>query len=195
MASKSKNIPKLTSLAGKSAMFVRGFGEYLKSQNDKGLTKAPLRKAQDAGLAYVTSKGDVISVPYISQLSSRMEADGIYTKTRMGKSFMVTWTEESLDKLLDLLEDEDYGTPNAGTQVTVEDVKARSEIIEHLDEFAGVVIRYDAPVPKAAYKLLWDRFNKGELVMAFVNNDQDLHDDFPLFIPGASVRTLGDDDE
>lgn len=195
MASKQTQT-KLKSLAGKSAMFVRGFGEYLEKMNDKGLTKAPLRKAQDAGLAYVVSKGDVISVPYISQLSSRMEQEGIYTKSRMGKSFMVTWTPETLDKLLDLLEDEDYGTPNEGTQVTVEDVKARSAIIDHLEEHDGVVIHHDAPVPKAAYKLLWDRFNKGELVMAFLkpDTDQGVLDDFPT-LAGTSVRTENDDDE
>lgn len=181
MPSKVKQIPQLRSLAGKSAMFVRGFGEYLEFQNKNGLRRAPLRKAQDAGLSFVTSKGDVISVPYISQLSSRMEAEGIYTKSRMGKSFMISWTPESLGKLLELLEDEDYGTPNAGTQVTVEDVKARSAIIDHLDEHEGVVIRHDAPVPKAAYKLLWDRFNKGELVMAFLSpdTDQGVLEDFP----------------
>lgn len=196
MATKVKQIPQLQSLAGKSAIFVRGFGEYLELQNKNGLKRAPLRKAQDAGLAFVTSKGDSISVPYISQLSSRMEAEGIYTKSRMGKSFMITWTDASLGKLLDLLEDEDYGTPNAGTMVTVEDVKARSSIIDHLDEHEGVVIHHDAPVPKAAYKLLWDRFNKGELVMAFFNTDTDqgVLEDFPT-LAGTSVSDQNDDDE
>lgn len=182
------------SLAGKSAIFVRGFGEYLRVQHDKGRTSAALRAAQDAGQLAVVSKGESISIPYISQLSGRLEAEGIYTKLRLGKSFTLNWTEESIAPLLALLDDDNFGNNASAAEVTVEDLKARTKIIDHLEDYSGVVIHHDAPVPKAVYKLLWDRFNKGELVMAFVNNDQDLHDDYPTFA-GASVRTQNDDDE
>lgn len=162
----------ISTLAGKSAVFVRGFGEYLQERHRKGHRNAKLRVAQEAGATHVARKGDKISVPYISQLSSRIEKQGIYEKTRSGKSYIISWTDESIALLLELL-DSAYGTEEAVREITVEDMKDRSRVINHLDEFGGLIITHDNPVPKAAYKLLWDRFNKGELVMGFFEPDTD----------------------
>lgn len=167
-------------LAGKAAMFVRGFAEYLIAADAAGKTKLPLRACQDAGLAYVTSHGETISVPYISQLTGRLEKRGYIEKHRAGKSFTVTWFEESIDELEELLET-GYGTEEAIAQIDVKQLKQRNLIINHLDEHRGVVITNENRLPRAAFQVLYDRYNKGELVMVYVtpDTDQGVLEDFP----------------
>lgn len=183
MAGKSTKTTKLTKvkhLSGKAAVFVRGFGEYLLELDEAGVGKAKLRVAQERGLAAVQAQGETMSVPYVSQLSGRLDMEGYFDKHRMGKSYTITFTETQLDKFFDLLDGTAYGTEAKSIDYTVEDMKHRNGIIEHLEEHEGVTIHSTRPLPKAAYKLLMDRFNKGELVMAFVSatNDQGMLDDF-----------------
>lgn len=184
------------SLAGKSAVFVRGFGEHLRKKHNAGQLTTPLRATQDAGLLFVSSKGDTISVPYISQLTGRMEHEGFFEKERMGKSYMLKWTDESIEPLLELLANDNFGTSVAAAEVTVDDLKARNGILNHLKAHQGVVITNERPVPKAAYKVLWDRFNKGELTMGFFTpaEGKELAEDYPQFVH-ASVHAPGDNDE
>lgn len=177
---------EVKALGGKAAIFVRGFGEYMLAKAEKGVYKATLRQAQDAGLSAVTSRGDSISIPYISQLSGRLEKEGFYSKQRVGKSFNIVFDDDQLDKMEALL-DGDYGTEALARELTVEDLKHRTAVIRHIEEHEGVVIRHDNPVPKAAYKVLLDRFNKGELIMGFFdkNEYEGLAPDFPEYVSVA----------
>lgn len=168
----------IENLNGKSAIFIRGFVEYLQERHRKGHRNAKLRAAQDAGASQVTRKGDVISVPYVSQLSTRLEKSGVYEKARSGKSYVISWTNESVADVFELM-DTDYGTEEAVREVTVEDMKNRSKIIDHLDEVGGVVITEQSRVPRAAFRILWDRFNKGELMLGFFEPDDELVEDYP----------------
>lgn len=172
----------IANLAGKAAFFIRGVGQYIIERADKGHDKAFLRKAQDAGLAEVQQRGETISVPYISQLTGKLEKAGVFTKQRHGKSYTIHWTEDSLT-FLDELVASDFGTENTPQELSVVDLKHRSSLIRHLESHEGVVIDSTRPVPKAGYKLLWDRFNRGELVMGFFTPEQAamLTEDYPEY--------------
>lgn len=172
----------IRSLTGKAALYVRGVAEFLVDLDERGKSATPLRAAQDAGVEYVRSKGDTVSVPYVSQLTAKMENAGFFEKQRAGKSFRIILTDEGLEAMDELIES-GYGTDEAMREVSVQDLRDRNQIINHLEEHQGVVITHDHPVPKAAYKLLWDRFSKGQLVMAFVDpgTDQGIIEDFPAF--------------
>ena len=180
MAGKSMKVTQIKDLGGKAAVFVRGFGEFLLDLDEKGINKVLLRKAQEAGLQAVIDKGEVMSIPYVSQLSGRLDQEGYFDKARIGKSYNCTFNEAQLDKFFDLLDETDYGTDVGAGDMNIQDMKDRNGILAHLEEFEGVVIHKARPLPKAAYKLLIDKFNKGELVMAFVSptNDQGMLDDF-----------------
>lgn len=180
MAGKVTKVTKIKDLGGKAAVFVRGFGEYLLELDESGINKAKLRVAQERGLAAVLAKGEVMSVPYVSQLSGRLDQEGYFEKHRVGKSYNITFNEAQCDRLFDLLDGTDYGTEAKTADLTIEDMKHRNGILAHLEEFEGVVINKERPMPKAAYKLLIDKFHKGELLMAFVSstNDQGMLDDF-----------------
>lgn len=180
MAKTKTPVVDIKDLAGKAAMFVRGFAEYLIAADAAGKTKVPLRACQDAGLAYVTSHGETISVPYISQLTGRLEKRGLIEKHRAGKSFTVSWFDESIDELEELLET-GYGTEEAVVQMDVKQLKQRNHIINHMEEYQGVVVTRENRMPHAAFKVLWDRFEKGDLVLAFVHpdTDQGVLEDFP----------------
>lgn len=172
----------IRSLTGKAAIFVRGVAEYLVEADELDKKTLPLRTVQDAGMNYVRSQGETLSIPYVSQLTAKMENAGFFEKQRAGKSFRVILTDEGVD-LMDELVEAGFGTEEAVREVSVQDLRDRNQIINHLQEHQGVVIHHDNPVPKAAYKLLWDRFNKGQLVMAFVDpgTDQGIIEDFPTF--------------
>lgn len=176
-------------LAGKAAMFVRGFAEYLIAADAAGKYKVPLRACQDAGLAYVTSRGESISVPYISQLTGRLEKEGFIEKHRVGKSFSVSWFEETIDDLEELLES-GYGTEEALAQMDVMQLKQRNFIINHLEEHQGVVITNENRLPRAAFQILYDRFNKGELVQVYVTPAEAtiIAEDFPEAVFPDSLK-------
>lgn len=169
-------------LTGKAALYVRGVAEFLLDCDEQNKNKIPLRTVQDAGLAFVVSKGDTVSVPYISQLTGRMERSGFFEKQRAGKSFKVILSDEGLDAMGELI-DSGFGADEAPSEVSVQDLRDRNAILNHLKDHQGVVIHHDAPISKAAYKVLWDRFNKGQLVMAFIDpdTDQGVLEDFPTF--------------
>lgn len=173
---------QMKELTGKAAVFVRGFGEYMLEQHRAGHGNVRLRAAQEAGRIAVVDAGETISVPYISQLSSKIEAAGIYEKRQSGKSYVLHFTDESIEKMQDLL-DTPYGT-EVRAEISVHDLRARNAIINHLSENDGVVIYNDAPLPKASYGLLIERFKKGQLVMAFVTPEaaEALEGDHPPFV-------------
>lgn len=182
MAGKTIKVTKIKDLGGKAAVFVRGFGEYLLELDEKGINKVLLRKAQEAGLQAVIDKGEVMSIPYVSQLSGRLDQEGYFDKARIGKSYNCTFNEAQMDKFFDLLDGTDYGVDVGTAELSIQDMKDRNAILEHLTEHEGVVIYKERPLPKAAYKLLIDKFNKGEVVMAFVSStNSGMLDDFPEY--------------
>lgn len=186
-------------LAGKAAVFVRGFCEYLVSRDDQNETSIPtvvkLRKAQDAGKSAVEALGETISVPYLSQLSGKIEKAGVYRKQQFGKSYnLILDNEKALDRVRELLTRDDYGH-TVDVQFTVEELGDRSAIIHHLEEYDGVRIHAKRPAPKASYQVLMDRFQKGELIMVFCNpDDPAFGDEYPEFAR-ASVSDQNDDDD
>lgn len=194
-----KSRTPIEELAGKAAVFVRGFCEYLilhDEQNDTSIpTVVTLRKAQEAGRSSVEALGDRISVPYLSQLSSKIEKTGAYRKEQFGKSYrLVLDNPDKLDRLKELLSRPEYGR-SVDLQYTVDELKDRSQILDHLDQFDGVRIISDRPVPKASYQVLIDRFQKGELMMVFCNAEDPAFDtEYPEFVR-SSVSDQNDDDE
>lgn len=181
-------------LAGKAAVFVRGFCEYIVARDDLNETSIPtvvkLRKAQNAGKERVEQLGETISVPYLSQLSGKIEKAGVYRKQQFGKSYnLILDNPRALDRVRELLTRDDYGH-TVDVQFTVEELGDRASIINHLEEHGGVRIHAKRPTPKAAYQVLIDRFAKGELLMVFADpDDPAFGDEYPEFVR-ASVSDL-----
>lgn len=180
MANDPSKATPIRNLTGKASLYIRGVAEYLIAADDAGKTQVPLRSLQDSGLAYVIAKGETMSVPYISTLTGRLEKEGFIKKSRFGKSFVVAWTEKTIDDFEEMIE-EDYGSDEAILEWDVRKLKQRNLIINHMDEHQGVVITSEAPLPHAAFMVLRDRFNKGELAMMFMTTAEAtiLAEDFP----------------
>lgn len=160
---------KVTNLAGKAAVFVRGFIEFCDTfpQDDDG--GIPMRKAQEAGLAAVEELGEEISIPYVSKLTNLLIATGVIRRERLGRKYQV-WGDSNYPWLVDHLENSTWGQTMTA-ELPMEQVKARSEFLDHMNGNGFVRITNDNPLPKAAYQVAIDKFKAGDYDMVFVQRD------------------------
>jgi hypothetical protein len=156
-------------LSGKAAVFARGFMEHYQNREDdkKPIT---LRECQEAGAQAVADLGDEISVAYISKLGREITKSKIVGKVKTGRNYYLVEDEETDNFFADLELYENWGkdlNPDA-----MEELTQRTEIIEYMKKFRGVVIEAGNQLPKAQYSFLMKKFNEGKIKMAFMYEDQ-----------------------
>lgn len=159
MSMQNKDTAPVMALNGIGAIFARGFMEMYATKERR------LRECQEAGMAAVVELGETISVPYISKISRMLVEAGIVGREKVGRKFYVT-DAPHLNDFLDFLEESaDYGTRMRGTQ---DDDRARLAVFEHLEEHGSVRSTGEQRIPKAAYKMLMQQVQSGELDIVIV---------------------------
>lgn len=158
---------KITTLNGKSAVFVRGFIEYCL---EPGTPTPALRKAQEAGMEAVNELNEDISMPYISKLSKLLQEEQVVFKSRAGRHFEL-FPGRNLDNLSTFLTE----NPTWGTSTKREDsadqIQARSEFLDEMKNVGLVRIEAHTPLNKAAYAIAQQKFKAGEYDMVFIRSN------------------------
>src|SRR6476661_6825196 len=113
----------ITPMTGIAAIFVRNFMEaYL-----KGETK--LFDCQAAGKVAVIEAGSKLSDTYLSTLSRKMVADGLYVKYKVGRNWALQ-DGDNTEAFAEFLEEhDDWGLMLQGT---VQDLKDKATIFQEL---------------------------------------------------------------
>lgn len=173
----------LKDLSPLAACFVRGFIEQL------GPTPVPNKDVQIAAVKYVNELGGDISVAYIRKLFKKLEADDLFSYgPKQGKARTLI-ANDNTEEFADWLQGNiDYGT-SVVRQPSLDDMAVRFAMIEHIKDHDGVVIDRDNQVPKVAFRYLMEKFNKGELQMAFMTEN---FTTFPYFT-GSNNASVGDE--
>lgn len=157
---------KVTVLNGKSAVFIRGFMEYLlEPGNDP-----KLRKAQEAGQQAVAELGDEISVQYISKMSKLLQEENIINKTREGRHFTTT-PGKNLHPFMQFLEDNPTWGTSLKRELSEDQITARSQFLDEMKNIGLVRIEADHPLDKAAYAVAQEKFKAGDYDMVFIRAD------------------------
>lgn len=162
---------KITNLSGKAAVFVRGFMEFCDTfpLTDDGI---PMRKAQEAGMAAVEELGEEISVAYLSKLTNLLIVSGVLSRERVGKKYMIKG-DSLYPWLTEHLETTGWGQ-SMTAELPIEQVQARSALLDHMSAHGAVRIESNNPLAKAAYQVAIDKFKAGQYDMVFVDAGVDL---------------------
>lgn len=156
---------RITSLNGKSSVFIRGFIEYCL---DPGTPTPLLRKAQEAGQAAVNEHGEEISVQYISKLSKLLQEEQVVFKSRAGRSFEL-FPARNLTSLGEYLTKNPTWGTSTKRELTDEQISARSQFLDDMATHGHVRIQSDQPLDKAAYQVAIDKFKQGKYDMIFID--------------------------
>lgn len=157
---------KVTSLNGKSAVFIRGFIEYLMEPGNE--TK--LRKAQEAGQQAVIELNEDISVQYISKMSKLLQEEGIVSKSREGRHFMLS-PGKNLHPFNQFLEDNPTWGTSTKRELNEDQISARSEFLDTMKNVGLIRIEASDPLDKAAYAVAQEKFKAGDYDMVFIRSD------------------------
>lgn len=174
---------ELKQLTGKKAVFIRGFMEQAAQMDTPRL-----RLCQEAGLELIQSKGETMAPNYISATCRLMYSAGVVEKYKLPKS--KSYGVRILDKGHDFIEwlaDPDNSFGMVVREKDLNDMADRSAMIDYLKDNLAVRIAADHPVPKAAYKLLMERFARGELDMVFAPRSMGVYTNSDTLIEYASV--------
>lgn len=160
---------KITNLGGKAAVFVRGFIEFCDTYPQTDDSGIPMRKAQEAGQAAVQELGEEISIPYISKLTNLLIACDVLVRERKGKHYRVKGAM-NYPWLIEYLENNGWGQ-GMTTELPIDQIQARSRLLDRMNDHGFVRIQADAPLEKAAYQVAIDKFKSGDYDMVFVERD------------------------
>lgn len=151
--------------SGLDAVFLRAFMETFYGVGDN--REEALRVCQEAGLAAVIDfKSTGLAVSYISKLSRELKNAGVVLGFKRGqKHFLMDGP--NLEEFMSFLQgDVDYGTRLAGNH---QQDMVRHRAMQILEDHGAIMaLRPNSPIPTAAYGLLQQKVNAGELILAFI---------------------------
>lgn len=158
-------LSRVTVKSGRAAVFIRSMVETVKAYGSKPL---PLRTAQAKALETVQSQGSDLSISYLSNLSRTLTDASVLRKSRDGKKFYLE-RGPLFHHMTDFLDEHpDWGTV---ADEGVVDVGDRATVLDHLIDHGSIRVTSEARLPKAAWTLVWDKFNAGELDLVFIEPD------------------------
>lgn len=158
-------------LAGKSAVFVRGFMDYWDKYAGEDWEKAvPLRDCQEAGKQAVEELGEAISIAYISKLARQLSQEKILKKTKKGRNYYLEAGPNVTTYWAAIEADEAWGTDL--NSEALREVDERMKIGDFMKENRAVEIYAEAPLPKAMYSYLMKRFTEGKYKIIFAYADE-----------------------
>lgn len=155
----NNSIPEIEGLSGKGAVFVRNFMEtFLDGDNS-------LRRCQEAGKLAIEEQEDTVSVPYISKLSKMLVTSRVVGRKKTGRHYVVTDSTFTKDFQTFLAEHPFWGDKVGARE---EEPLERMVLLNHLEKYNSVRSTAANRIPKAAYRLMMEKVNKGEYDMVFV---------------------------
>lgn len=151
----------VTQLNGLGAIAARAMVEYFLEVEDSSL-----RGIQSAAIDVGREDFEQdISVPTVSRVARMLKQAKVFEGSKVGRVHHIRKGKNLQDFYDYLQKAEDYGTRLTGT---VEDDAQRILAYKMLDERGAVKSTVENQIPKAAYKMLMQKFLVGEVDIAFI---------------------------
>jgi len=160
---------KLTNQTSKGAIVARGIMDHFQSDSPD---HSKLRACQEYSLEYAQELGvEITGTSTTSNVAKLMRDAGVFQqfpgKPKRGEGYVLV-PGPHFDEFSEFLEDNaDYGTSVPG-QTTMSQLAAKTEVMEHFDQYGAFRIGDEHRVPSATYNLLRTMLNDGKLDVIFV---------------------------